>query len=149
MNRKLMVGIVAGTVVLAAAGVACGTASRARGSDRAKQFIDSRVEGMLDDIHATDAQRAQARALEDRLFDEGTKVRSTKEDVRAGLIQQWQSERPDPVAVHALVDRMIDEIRSFAYQAADAAIEFHQALTPEQRAELLQRAERHREGYRH
>jgi periplasmic protein CpxP/Spy len=76
-------------------------------------------------------------------------VRGSKEEVRAALVEQWRSERPDPAAVHALVDQMVEEFRGFAHQAADAAMELHQTLTPEQRAELLLRAEKHHGRYRH
>jgi periplasmic protein CpxP/Spy len=149
MNRKLIVGIIAGAVVLVAAGVAFAAASSSRGPERARQFIAWRLDDALDDIDATDAQRAKAHALKDRLFDEGMKLRDSKEEIHARLVEQWRSERPDSAAVHRLVDQMVDEIRGFAHQAADSAIELHQALTPEQRAEVLKRAEEHRGRHRH
>ena len=149
MNRKLRIGIIAGAVVLVGAGVACGAASSARGPERARQFISGRVDDALDDIHATDAQRAKAHALADSLFGEVMKRRDSNEEIRAALMEQFRSERPDPARVHALVDRMVDEFRGVAHQAADSAIEFHQVLTPEQRTELLRRAEQHHGRLRH
>jgi periplasmic protein CpxP/Spy len=151
MNRKLKVGIVAGAVavVLGGAVVAWGASSGSHGPERARQFVGWRVDDALDDINATDAQRAKAHALKDRLFDQGMKLRDSKEEIRAALIQQLRSDRPDPAEVHALVDRMVDQVRGFAHQAADAAIEFHQELTPEQRAEVLRRAEQHHGRHRH
>jgi protein CpxP len=142
MNRKLIIGLAAGAVVLAAGVVFA--ASAMRGPERARQFINWRVDDALDELEATDAQRAKAHALKDRLFDEGMKLRESKEGVHAALVDQWRSERPDPAAVHSQVDRMADEFRAFAHKAADAALELHQTLTPEQRAELLQRAEQRR-----
>lgn len=144
MNRKLIIGVVAGVVVLAA-GVAL-AASAARGPERARQFINWRVDDALDELEATDAQRAKAHALKDRLFQEGMKLRESKTEVHDALVEQWRSNNPDSAAVHRLVDQMADEFRAFAHQAADAALEFHQTLTPEQRAELLQRAEERRGG---
>jgi Spy/CpxP family protein refolding chaperone len=146
MNRKLIIGLAAGAVVLAA-GVAI-AASGSRGPERARQFINWRVDDALDELNATDAQRAKAHALKDRLFDDALKMRAEKEQVRAALIEQWKADRPDPAAVHREVDRIADEFRAFAHQAADAALELHQSLTPEQRAELLQRAEQHRDRHR-
>ena len=145
MNRKLIIGLTAVAVVLAAGMAIAATSSRAyeRGPERAKQFINWRVDDALDELNATDAQRAKAHALKDRLFDEAMKMRADKEQVRAVLIEQWKSDRPDAAAVHQEVDRIADEFRAFAHQAADAALELHQSLTPEQRAELLQRAEQH------
>ncbi|HZA51478.1 MAG TPA: Spy/CpxP family protein refolding chaperone [Myxococcaceae bacterium] len=146
MNRKWIIGLVAGAVVLGA-GVAL-AASASRGPERARQFINWRVDDALDELDATDTQRAKAHALKDRLFDEALKLRTSKEQVHTVLVDQWRSDRPDGAAVHREVDRIADEFRAFAHQAADAALELHQTLTPEQRAELLQRAEQHRGRHR-
>jgi protein CpxP len=147
MNRRWLIGIVAGVGVLAA-GVAFAASSVGRSPERAKQFINWRVDDALDEIDANDTQRQKVHAMKDRLFDEGMKLRDTKQDVRDGLVEQWKSEKPDATAVHALVDQMIEDVRAFAHKAADAAIELHGTLNPEQRAEILQRAEQHRGRYR-
>ena len=150
MNRKLVIGLAAGALVLAAGVAIAATSTRGqeRGPERARQFINWKVDDALDELDATDAQRAKAHALKDRLFEEGMKMRDEKEQVRAALMEQWKSDRPDAAAVHREVDRIADEFRAFAHQAADAALELHQTLTPEQRAELLQRAEQHHGRHR-
>ena len=140
-KNRIIVAAVAGVVALVGGIAWAGSTSGERHAARAKQFITWRVDDALDELDATDAQRTKVHAIKDQLFEEGVRLHATKEQVRAGLIAQWKTDRPDGTAVHALVDRMFDDLRAFAHKVADAGIALHQTLNPEQRQALLERAE--------
>src|SRR6478735_1195632 len=108
MNKKLVTGLIAGAVVLAGGLAVAGNELADRHAERAKQFITWKLDDALDDLDATDAQRATAVKLKDQLFDEGLKVKATHEEVCAGLLAQWKSDRVDATKVHALVDELVD-----------------------------------------
>lgn len=118
----------------------------AKDPQRMKRFISFRVDSMLDDIKANDAQRAQVNQIKDRLFNEGVKMIEGQQEARKTLVAEWDSANPNASKIHAVVDERIDTFRAFAHKLADAAIEVHRVLTPEQRAALKSEAmQRHQE----
>jgi Spy/CpxP family protein refolding chaperone len=106
-----------------------------------RQMMNWKVDDSLDAINANDQQRSSAHALANQIFDDGMKLHQTRDQVRADLMQQWKSDHPDANVVHADVDKMVDAFRAFAHKVADAALKFHDQLSPEQRNQLAQRAE--------
>jgi len=86
-----------------------------------------------------DERKARAQmlnAVKDRLFDEGAKLAQEQHAVRSEVVTQLESATPDAQRLHALVDERIEAMRAFAHKAADAALEVHGTLTPEQRKAL-------------
>jgi len=108
----------------------------------AAAFVTSRVEDALDDLDATPAQRSQILAVKDRMLAEVQKHRDTRQATHAALLAEWNAETPDRAKLHALVDQRAAEMTATAHQAVDAAIEVHDALTPEQRAKVAKKAAR-------
>lgn len=146
MQKKTLAVVIAGAVALAGTVAVAGV--QGAKAERARQYMTWKMSDALDEIDATEAQRATAAKLADGLFDEGLKVRETKNKVRDGLVEQWKRDKADPSTVHALVDQLLGEVRTFAHKAADAAITFHDILTPEQRKEALERYESRRSRWR-
>lgn len=144
MKRTFTLGLVAASIALVGGLAWAGARLEDRHADRARQFVTWKLEDALDDIDATDTQRQTAMSLKDQLFDEGLKVRATHQRVREELVAQWKADRMDAPKVHALVDELLDGVRAFAHEAADAAITLHDTLTPEQRQKVLDRAQEHR-----
>ncbi len=105
-------------------------------------FVTDRVDDALDDLDATDTQRAQVMVIKDRMLAEGQKLKATREATHEVLRAEWASEKPDAAKLHALVDARAEEMKAMAHQAVDAAVEVHAVLTPEQRAKLAKKAER-------
>ncbi len=105
-------------------------------------FVTDRVDDVLDDLNATDAQRQQIHAIKDRLLAQAAELHKDGEPLRGEVKAQWESATPDRARLHALVDQRADAMRAFAHQAVDAAIEVHDILTPEQRAKLEKKMER-------
>ncbi len=106
------------------------------------RMVTSHLEEALEDIDATPAQKAQVMALKDRLLQQGAALRQGGEETRRQLLAQWDSAAPDRAAVHAAIDSRIDAMRAFAHQAADAGLELHGILTPEQRAKISKKIHR-------
>jgi Spy/CpxP family protein refolding chaperone len=105
-------------------------------------FVTDRLDDALDDIDATPAQRTQLQAIKDRLLQRFQTLRAGRQATHQALLAEWNAEKVDRAKVHALIDERADEMRALAHEAADAAIEAHDALTPEQRAKVAKKAER-------
>jgi protein CpxP len=105
-------------------------------SKRAYGFVSYRINSMLDEIQATESQRAQVNAIKDDLFNDGVALKQANRNLRKDLVAQWDSDVIDSAKIHALVNDRVDAFRAFANKAADDAIKVHDLLTPAQRAQL-------------
>ena len=110
---------------------------------RLDRFVTHRLDDLLDDVHATDAQRQQLGALKDKLLADGKALHASHGDARQELLAQWQADQPDAARVHALVQARADAMKRFADEAADAVLQAHAILTPEQRAVVTRKLQRH------
>ncbi|MFL5302937.1 MAG: Spy/CpxP family protein refolding chaperone [Anaeromyxobacteraceae bacterium] len=110
---------------------------------RMQQFIDNRLSSMLDEIKATDAQRQQITAIKDKLVADHKALRASHADVKKELLAQWQADKADAAKVHAIVDDRANGMKSFADEVADALIQVHDILTPDQRAQVATKVQSH------
>ena len=139
MNSKNKI-LVAGSAVLAivlltgfrGGSMGCG----ARDPERVKQMVTWKLDDRLESLKATDAQKQSIHGLKDSLFEDGKRLFEEQQGARAELVDQWESPTPNAQAVHALVDARLDAFRAFAHKVADAALEAHRILTPEQRKQV-------------
>jgi periplasmic protein CpxP/Spy len=131
----------AGVVALAGWSGHCGPPRPGNPAEMAA-FVHDRVDDTLDDLSATEAQRAQIHAIEERLLARAAALHQDHEGDRAELLAQWQSANPDRAKLHALVDQRFEAMKAFAHEAVDAGVEVHDVLTPEQRAKLAKKIER-------
>lgn len=131
------------TAVGALAVAGCGRGGGDR-IERMSQVVSWKVDDALDALDATEAQRGQVGQIKDRLLVEAPALAQGGEKARAALLEQWSSPKPDAARVHAIVDERIEAFRAMAHKVADAAIEVHGILTPEQRKQVASRIERAR-----
>lgn len=110
------------------------------------KFVDFVVNEKLDDIGATDAQKQRVREVKDRLFNDAKALHSSRGALRQELLGLLEQDNPDPARLKALVHERAEAFTRFADEAADAAIELHGILTPEQRKKLLTEVKAHREA---
>lgn len=138
-------------ILLALAGIAglvglagWGRCGPPRSNDPAEMaaFVKDRVDDVLDDLSATDAQRQQIHAIEERLLARGAALHQDHDAARAELLAQWQSPNPDRARLHALVDQRVEAMRAFMHEAVDAGVDVHGVLTPEQREKVTKKIER-------
>jgi Spy/CpxP family protein refolding chaperone len=138
----LAVPLLAGVVVLAGWRGGCGGHHGPPDPERANRMITARVEDALDDLDAAPEQRAKVLALKDRLLQQGMAAREGHRETVQEVVAQWDAATPDAAKLHALVDARIDAMRRLAHEAADAGVELHAVLTPEQRAKLSRKLHR-------
>ncbi len=100
------------------------------------RFVTNRVEDLLDDVKATDAQRQQITAIEDKVIQDAQAIHQKQKGSHQELLDQWNAAQPDTAKIHALIDAHIEAMRAMAYEAADGVVQAHGILTPEQRAEV-------------
>jgi Spy/CpxP family protein refolding chaperone len=123
---------------------ACGGMHRRGDLDpaRADQQLTEHLEDVLDDVKASDAQRARILAIKSRLLPEVTALVASKRQVRQEVVAQLASDHPDAARLHALVDLQIAALRVIAHKSVDGIVEAHGTLTPEQRAPLVKKMRR-------
>lgn len=138
MRRMKIIGIVTACVAVLAGVSLAANRFGPRDPERAYAFISASVNRMMDKIDATDAQRAQINQIKDRLFKEGAAFRQDRWNMRQQFFANWDAPQVDASEVHARVDQQVNELRTFAHDLADASIQVHDLLTPEQRATLKQ-----------
>jgi periplasmic protein CpxP/Spy len=107
------------------------------------RFVTNRVEDMLDDVKATDAQRQQIHAIVDKVIADGKALHASHADAKNQLLAQWQADQPDAAQVHSIVDARADSMKQFADEVADAVLQVHGILTPDQRAIVTKKLQRH------
>jgi periplasmic protein CpxP/Spy len=108
------------------------------------RLATARVDNWLDDLDATDAQRTKIQALKDSVLSQAFRELPANDAAREELLAQWRSSAPDRAKLHALVDQRAEAFRALAHQAADALLDTHATLTPQQRAEVAQQLQAHR-----
>jgi protein CpxP len=114
-----------------------------RDPERVKQMINWKVDDRLDELKATEDQKQAIHGLKDSLFEDGKRLFEEQKGARAEMLNQWESPNPDAKAVHALVDARLDAFRAFAHKMADAALEAHRVLSPEQRKQVTAEVREH------
>ncbi|ATB28055.1 Spy/CpxP family protein refolding chaperone [Melittangium boletus] len=108
----------------------------ARDPERIKQMITWKLDDRLEELNATDAQKRTLQGLKDGLFEDGKRLVVENKEARKQALEQWDSAQPDATRVHALVDARVDALRGFAHKVADAFLEAHRVLSPEQRQQV-------------
>jgi Spy/CpxP family protein refolding chaperone len=139
----------AALVVVGGAALAAACHAQAGGWKRDPALIERRMakhlDRVLDELDATDAQRAQGREILKRYAPQLKALRENHEATRDELEALWASESLDATALRGVVDRKLDEARAAGYKLADAFSEIHALLTPEQRSQLADLHEERRE----
>lgn len=133
---KWFVAAVVSLVVLSGCGGARG------GEERLKKMVEWKVEDVLDDVDATEAQRATVKGLKDSVLAEATPLFASAQGTRKELVTEWKAQSVDAARVHQAIAAQADALEGFAHKLADAAIAVHDVLTPKQREVLTQRIEK-------
>jgi Spy/CpxP family protein refolding chaperone len=108
-------------------------------------FFGARMEAILEDVDATDEQRAQVRAIVDRLREEGKALRSDRGAEHEQLVAKWEAGTLDRAQIVAHMDARAEQMKAFGHEVADAMVEVQGILTPEQRAEVAKKMRSHTE----
>lgn len=108
-------------------------------AQKVSRLVGARVDNVLDDVDATDAQRAQVKSIQERLIKDGLELRKGNVETRKELFAQWESTNPDKQKIYGVVDARAEEFKAFAHKVVDAAVEFHGILNATQRGILTEK----------
>lgn len=141
MKRKLtFLTLIALAVVLAAA---CGRRHKHHGELTDAQLerrAHDKLDYGLDEIDATDAQRAKIGGILDKqVLPELKALRPLKKETHDIAVRELLSGKPDAGTLHKLVDDRAVTLTGLAHKLADAAIDAHAVLTPAQRTDIADR----------
>jgi Spy/CpxP family protein refolding chaperone len=109
---------------------------------RADKQVTEHIEDVLEDVKASDAQKAHILGIKNRLLPEVAALMGSQPRVRQEMVAQLTSDHPDAARLHALVDQQVDAFRAVAHKSIDGVLEAHATLTPEQRAPLMKKMRR-------
>ncbi|MEL6544404.1 MAG: periplasmic heavy metal sensor [Myxococcota bacterium] len=138
MNKKVVIVALLAALPLVAVGSGVAYARWGHGDrmERAQKFIKWRVNDMLEEIDATDEQSSKVNTVVDGLMRDALPMIEEHHRAKGEFHEMLFSDALDPETLHKAVDARIAEFTEFAHKAADAAVELHGTLTPEQRDEL-------------
>lgn len=105
------------------------------------QMVEWLVDNALENVNATDAQRAKVLAVKDRVLSQAQALHGAHDATHAEFKKEWDLDRMDAGRLHSLVDARMDELRKVLHTAVDGIVEVHDTLTPEQRRTLTARVE--------
>ena len=141
MKSRLISTLFAMTALVLLTGFYSGCSRRDRDPAEVAAWVEERVvsraDDILDDVDASEPQRKTVIAATQRVVREAVALRGVGNESRQLILGEWKAQRPDGDRMHRLIDRRIDDLRKVLHMAADAFVEVHETLTPEQRAEVL------------
>ncbi|MDP2342961.1 MAG: Spy/CpxP family protein refolding chaperone [Deltaproteobacteria bacterium] len=114
-------------------------------SEELSERAQARFTKVLDELEATEEQRAALQPLFAAVVDDAGPLASTPETVKETLVSAWQTKEldaDDVAALHALVDDEAAKVTLAAQSASRALLQAHAILTVDQRALLKKRLER-------
>jgi periplasmic protein CpxP/Spy len=152
--KKILIVVMAISFGLVACGPQTGHMGSALDGDQMGQFIQKRLEMILDKIEATDAQRTQIQAIKDKMFAD---LKGLKGDPHADhefIFAELAKAEPDAEKLHKMLDDRIDKHKAMGHKGIDAILQVHAILTPEQRAQVqtlirekMERRHEHMKGF--
>jgi periplasmic protein CpxP/Spy len=142
--KKTFLGVLALVAILA--GAAGLTAFRHSHRDPTS-FISARVDKMLDAVNASDQQRQQIGAIRDKVLADMKTLHQSNKGVHDQFLAFWQQDNPDASQVHQLIADRAAAHKAFADEVADALVQVHGILTPQQRATLAQKMQQHHQQH--
>lgn len=144
---KRAVFVVAGLLALGL--VALGASGCRRGCHRfddpekIKKVVLWKVNDILDEVDATDAQRQAFGASATALIEDIHKTRKAHEQNRPAVREELLKPAPDAAALHAMLDKHLDEMRAVAHRGVDEFLKAWNTLTPQQKQALLDELKGH------
>lgn len=118
-------------------------------AERMSKFADKRLQHMLDEVKASDAQKAKASEIAKTTVAKGVPLAEKMRDNHQQLGKLMLAATLDKAAIETLRAeqmRLADEVSKLATQTI---LEISELLTPEQRAKLAEKMEKRHGGKHH
>lgn len=146
MNKALKCGLFLGLALAVGAGAFAGCRGHGFGKpdpERMYKMLSWHVDDVLDDLKVDQSQRDKIKVIKDRLWNEWRAMHDKSKSHKQDLLTQWRSANPDPAVLRAHVDGHAEQMRTMGQKLADAVLEIHGILTPEQRTQVADLVEKH------
>ena len=118
-----------------------GTPDRAE-RERRIDYVKARI---ADRLELTDTQKSQLDQMIDDLKTKHDEIRSRRPEFKAQFIDALRQDHLEAAEISRLIDSRRPEFEDLLAMAAEQIAEFHNMLTPEQRAKLITELESHAE----
>ena len=148
--KKILIVALAMSFGLVACGPQHGHMESALDGDHMAQFIQKRLDKILDKIDATEPQRTQIQAIKDKVLAE---LKGMRGDPHADHKLIF-TELSNAEKLRKMLDERIDKHKTMANKGLDAILQVHAILTPEQRTQVqalikekMERRHKHRKGF--
>ena len=135
-NRNVLVAALGATAFVLLCGFSCGRPT----PERAKRYVDMRIDDALEDLKATPDQKTKIHGIVDGLFPEAVSLYQQHKTTRVEVTNIFAEDKVDAPRLHAIADQRIEAFRGFMHKAIDGVVAVHDVLNPTQRAELVQKA---------
>ena len=132
---------IAGALVLVVAGTAISTGGYSKrywGEERFDRFVEWKIDGMLDEVDATDDQRERVQAIVTATLADLEGARDLKREMRQDLVAVFTAETIDRGELEALRLRKLETVDSMSLRVLTGLADAAEVLTPAQRAELAE-----------
>jgi protein CpxP len=116
------------------------------GGEGMMPFGGHHLQRMLDDVKATDAQRAQIRTIADKAQADLKALHEEGRQLHEQGLDLWAAPKLDASAAEAQRQKMLHHHDVLSQRMMQAMLDVGQVLTPEQRAGIVQRMREHHQG---
>jgi Spy/CpxP family protein refolding chaperone len=119
-----------------------------RDFDEVRKFASWRLDDLLDDLDATDAQRVKIQTAAKDVLDDIEGMKKQHDSNKGQVFADFQAGREDPERLHALIDERFAEANGFAHRTLDRLLAAYNVLTPDQKQDVLDEWAEHMEDHR-
>jgi len=144
MNKKLWIG--GGLLALVLAGGAAYAAMAhggMHGGRMMKHMISARIEDAEDYIDATPQQRVTIEQAKENIFKALEAKAQSRKAAHEQILGLLAAKTLDTATLNKLVDDQVNQARDIGHAIVDQVASVHAALTPDQRAKLIERFKQH------
>ena len=145
MNRTLWIGVGVTALVLAA-GAAYAMGHGPHGGRMMKHMISARIEDAEDSIDATPQQRQVIEQAKENIFKALEAKAQSRKAVHTQILGLLAADKLDTAKLNALVDDQVDQARDIGHAIVAQVATVHAALTPDQRAKLIEHFKQRHHG---
>ncbi len=117
-------------------------------TERMGKFADKRIERMLDDVKASDAQKEKASAIVKASLEKGAPLAKQMRDKHIQMRKLMSAATLDKAAIEAMRAEQIKLADEASRRMTSTMLAVAEVLTPEQRAQLAEKMEKRR-GWMH
>ena len=145
MKSWKQIGLLVGVLAVAGAAVAAGVHHGRAGF--MKDRMDGRIKAAMDEIQATPQQRQVVEQAETEILNAVQAKAQAHKGAHKALLTAFAGDQFDAQALQTFADARAKDVQDIASVVIPSLQKIHDALTPEQRAKLVQLVQEHHRGH--